>query len=66
LSRDTHAGTLFGVYDILETNMGVRWLWPGKLGEVIPHRKNLSLPPLDESVKPLLWFKEWRGGLKVQ
>jgi hypothetical protein len=63
LGRDTHAGTLFGVYDILENNMGVRWLWPGKLGEVIPRRKSLSLPVLDGSVKPLLWFKEWRGGL---
>jgi hypothetical protein len=63
LGIDTHAGTLFGVYDILENDMGIRWLWPGKLGEIIPHRNNLSLPTLDASVKPLLWFKRWRGGL---
>ena len=43
LDLDTHEGTLFGVYDILENNLGVRWLWPGKLGEVIPRS---SGPPL--------------------
>jgi hypothetical protein len=52
-----------GVYDLLENYLGVRWLWPGKLGEVIPSRKNLTLPALNGSIKPLLWFKEWRGGL---
>jgi hypothetical protein len=61
LDRDTHEGTLFGVYDILENDMRVRWLWPGKLGEVIPRRKNLSLNPPDGQFQPLLWFKEWRG-----
>ena len=62
LDADTHEGTLFGVYDILENQMQVRWLWPGKLGEVIPSRKNLSIAPADASVKPLLWFKHWREG----
>jgi len=62
LDRDTHEGTLFGVYDILEKEMQVRWLWPGKLGEVIPHRENLSIAPAEGIVEPLLWFKEWRGG----
>jgi hypothetical protein len=62
LHQNTHAGTLFGVYELLEKHVGVRWLWPGKLGEVIPSQPNLSLPPLDETVEPLLWFKEWRDG----
>jgi hypothetical protein len=60
LNRDTHEGTLFGVYDILEDDMQVRWLWPGELGEVIPRRDNLSLAPADAVVQPPLWFKEWR------
>ena len=60
LDRDTHEGTLFGVYDILETNLGVRWLWPGKLGEVIPTHAAISLPALNATVKPLLWF--WPNG----
>ena len=52
LDMSTHAGTLFGVYDILENNMSVRWLWPGKLGEVIPARRDISLPALNASVEP--------------
>ncbi|HZM03717.1 MAG TPA: DUF4838 domain-containing protein [Candidatus Saccharimonadales bacterium] len=62
LDLDTHEGTLFGVYDILENNLGVRWLWPGKLGEVIPPTNTISLSPADGVVRPLLWFKQWRGG----
>ena len=37
-------GTLYAVYDFLERDMGVKWLWPGELGEVIPQR---DLPSLD-------------------
>jgi len=62
LGLDTHEGTLFGVYDLLEREMQVRWLWPGKLGEVIPHRRDLSLSLSDATVKPMLWFKQWRDG----
>lgn len=62
LDLDTHEGTLFGLYDLLESQLQVRWLWPGSLGEVIPHRTDLSLAPVDATVKPLLWFKQWRGG----
>jgi hypothetical protein len=62
LGLDTHEGTLFGLYDLLESQMQVRWLWPGPLGEIIPRRKELSLAPSDASVRPLLWFKQWRGG----
>jgi len=62
LDRDTLEGTLFGVYDILESQLQVRWLWPGKLGDVIPHHTDVSLAPADAAVKPLLLFKEWRGG----
>jgi Domain of unknown function (DUF4838) len=40
----------------------VAWLWPGKLGEVIPKAKDILLAPADAEVQPLLWFKEWRGG----
>jgi len=62
LDLDTRAGTLFGVYSLLEDQMGVRWLWPGQLGEIIPKRKDLALVPRDGNIEPLLWFKEWRNG----
>jgi hypothetical protein len=61
LDRDTHEGTLFGVYDLLENNLGVRWLWPGKLGEVIPRTNTVTLSIAEGVARPLLWFKEWRG-----
>ena len=34
--------------------MGVRWLWPGKLGEVIPKRTDLAVSTMDEFQKPKL------------
>ena len=61
LLMDTLAGTLFGVYDFLETNLGVKWLWPGELGEVIPASKTISISNINRSVEPSLWFKEWRN-----
>ncbi len=45
----TRHGTLFAVYDFLENQMGVRWLWPGDLGEVIPERTDLVVGALDVS-----------------
>ncbi len=36
-------GTLFAVYDFLENELGVRWIWPGPLGEVVPPKASLSV-----------------------
>ena len=38
----TPMGTLFAVYDFLENNLGVRWLWPGDTGTVIPPKTTFS------------------------
>ena len=43
----TRHGTLFAVYDFLENQMGVRWLWPGELGEVIPEQADLTVGAMD-------------------
>jgi hypothetical protein len=45
-------GTLYAVYDFLENDLGVRWLWPGKLGEVIPQRSNIVIAHLNRKAKP--------------
>jgi hypothetical protein len=37
-------GTLYAAYDFLEKEMGVRWIWPGELGEVVPKR---AIPVID-------------------
>ena len=41
------AGTRMGVSHWLDTRLGVRWLWPGELGTVVPKRREIVLPKLD-------------------
>ncbi len=36
-------GTLFGAYEFLERFVGVRWLFPGELGEDVPHHDTLAV-----------------------
>ena len=64
LSPDTRAGTLFGVYQLLEDVLGVRWLWPGELGEHVPAARTVSVPPLDKTVAPRLVIRRLRSTLR--
>ena len=41
-------GTLFAVYEFLEAHLGVRWLWPGELGEFIPRRDAVAVAEWDQ------------------
>lgn len=43
---------LYGVYGLLERHLGVRWLWPGELGEIVPQRKTVGVGQLDETSIP--------------
>jgi len=43
---------LFGVYGLLERHLGVRWLWPGELGEVVPEQKTVQVGQIDETSAP--------------
>lgn len=63
LDPDTWAGTLFGVYELLENVMGVRWLWPGELGEHIPATKNVTVPDTEKTVAPQLIIRRLRSTL---
>jgi hypothetical protein len=56
-----HSGTLLGVYEILEHDLGVRWLWPGELGTYVPRRSTLVLPAMDKTVKPRLVYRNLGG-----
>lgn len=49
--RDT-AGTLNAVYTFLEDYVGVRWLFPGTLGEVVPRQTRLAIPSIDRREQP--------------
>ena len=52
LNQNVWVGTLFGVYELLEEALGVRWLWPGELGEVIPRADRVAIDDTDRVVKP--------------
>ena len=54
-------GVLQGVYGLLERHLGVRWLWPGELGEVVPRRKTIVVGPLEETSRPDFAVR-WVGG----
>lgn len=48
----TQMGTLFGVYEFLEKQLGVKWLWPGKDGEVIPKKQEIRIDQWDQTWVP--------------
>jgi len=52
-----HAVSLF-----LEETCGVRWLWPGASGEVIPQNASLPIPQLNRSGVPQFRRRELMGG----
>jgi len=54
-------GTLFGTFDFLETHFGVRWLWPGKGGTVLPESTSLTAKPLEVTDSPLLAVRKLRN-----
>ena len=45
-------GTLYGVYQLLEKHLGVRWFMPGEIGEVVPHSDTLTLGTFQETEVP--------------
>ena len=55
-------GTLYAVYDFLENEMGVRWLWPGETGEVVPKRTALAVCDLDRRAQEPLEMRHYFGG----
>jgi len=56
-------GTSFAVYEFLERFAGVRWLWPGDLGEVVPRRTTLAAEEVSYTKEPaFLWRDLGPGG----
>ena len=47
-------GTRYAVTTFLEDSLGCRFLWPGELGKVIPHRKTIEVVQIDHSFTPVL------------
>jgi hypothetical protein len=56
-------GTQFAVYTFLERYLGVRWFWPGELGEVVPQEQNIVLGEIDVTENPdFKWRDRGPGG----
>ncbi len=45
-------GTLEAAYTFLEDYFGIRWLEPGKGGEIVPSHKSLELPEMERTLSP--------------
>lgn len=57
------AGTEFAVYTLLEKYLGVRWFWPGELGEVVPSRPEIVLEAIHDAQQPdFKWRHRGPGG----
>ncbi|MBR3822849.1 MAG: DUF4838 domain-containing protein, partial [Kiritimatiellae bacterium] len=58
----TAHGTMYAVYEFLEKRMGVKWLWPGPEGEVIPEMKEVPGGPVDIRRKERLSIRRFGIG----
>jgi len=56
-ASNNRTGTLFGVYDFLENEIGITWIWPGESGEDVPTHKELQLKPFARLDYPRLSFR---------
>lgn len=62
-SRNSKCGTLFGVYELLERCLKVRWLWPGPLGTYTPPQSDsVALAAINETIVPRLAYREIAWG----
>ena len=52
--QNHHAGTLWGMYEVLERVLGVRWLWPGELGAYVPPADQIEIGEWNENIKPTM------------
>lgn len=58
-----NSGSLFAVYEWLERQMGVRWLWPGELGTHIPKTQTITSGQWDVQAQPPLLHSRLRQTL---
>lgn len=54
-----YPGTRWAVSRFLDRNCGVRWLWPGKLGEVIPQKTRIEVAKGTEIEQPDFRVRCW-------
>jgi hypothetical protein len=57
-----YKGSLFATIEVLQ-RLGCRWYFPGEFGEVHPHSRDISLPRLDETVRPSMAVRGFWWGM---
>jgi hypothetical protein len=57
LPHQQEYGTCNAVYTFIQERLGVRWLWPGELGEDVPRRATLAFAPFEQRFHPPLYFR---------
>jgi hypothetical protein len=56
-------GTFYAVDALLERFVGIRWLWPGELGEVVPRVSTIQIPEASLDRQPAyIWRDLGPGG----
>lgn len=64
-SVQTEHGTANAVYTFIGDQLGVRWLWPGELGEDVPRMDMIELEPFELRFAPPFrqraMARPWRG-----
>lgn len=63
LDSSTRAGTLWGVYEWLEHETNVRWLWPGETGTYAPKASSVTAHEVDQTTPPRFVQRKLRAGL---
>jgi hypothetical protein len=61
LSTDPN-GTRYAVTTFLEDALGVRFLWPGEMGKVVPEKKTIRIESIDHRFNPILAQRKIRMG----
>ncbi|MBT3375711.1 MAG: DUF4838 domain-containing protein [Lentisphaerae bacterium] len=54
-------GVEYAVYEFLERHIGVRWLFPGPLGKVVPKRRDLTVAASDIREQPAFKHRLFSG-----
>src|SRR5690625_4423067 len=55
---DTSRSTQWAVDYLLDRYVGVRWLWPGRLGTYAPKHENIAFPVMDITRRPTLDMRQ--------
>jgi hypothetical protein len=55
-------GSFYAVCALLE-DLGVRWLWPGELGTILPRKDTLTVMPVDRTAAPAMHLRQFRDSI---